>query len=177
MAAAVLGTVSASAQFFVGGSLDYSSRDKLSSFTFAPKVGYTVSDKLEVGINFSYESQDVTSTTSNGTGGSTTTTVTESVTGFGAFGRYKFLEADKWSLWGRANLSVRSPEGMSTVSLNVAPVVKYALSDKVNLLSAVNLLNLGFSSTSYDGGGSSYTTFNIGAGGSAPISIGVEFKF
>ncbi|GHT38857.1 hypothetical protein AGMMS49965_03390 [Bacteroidia bacterium] len=187
VAAMVVGTVSASAQFFVGGSLDYRSYglSSTSSLSFVPKVGYVISDKLEVGAHISYESNDEVQDVlddygfpkMDSDGQTQTTTVSVSTTGFGAFGRYKFLESDKLSLWGQATLGMKSPEGMSILSLSAVPVVKYALTGKINLTSTVNLLHFSYTSTSVSGGGASFSDITLGAGGAAPIAIGIEYKF
>ncbi|WP_055432975.1 hypothetical protein [Candidatus Symbiothrix dinenymphae] len=174
LAAALLSSASASAQVFVGGSLGYGSKEGLgSTLNISPTIGYAKGENIEFGIHvgysassreeINYESESVA-------------TIDESEIGLGAFFRYKVFSADKLSLWGQASLDLGIADLVFSTGLHVRPVVKYALTDNFYLTSELNLLNLGFTSTSYDGGGSG-TDIEIGVGGPAGLSIGFEYKF
>ncbi|GHT49373.1 hypothetical protein AGMMS49982_02740 [Bacteroidia bacterium] len=173
LAAALLGSASASAQLFVGGSLGFQSNDAGSSYTLAPTIGYAKGEKLEFGLHLGYGSAPDL----YGTGESETISELRA----GLFGRYQVFSVDKLSLWGQASLDLRVEDPYIETGLYIIPVVKYALTDNFYLKSEVNLFHLNFVSTAVDGGDSG-TDIRIGVGGTetngeSPISIGFEYKF
>jgi outer membrane protein len=154
----------ASAQFFVGGSVGFSHSggsiddgtnevDKVSTnnFEFAPKVGYELSEDLEVGVELGFF---LDRTNSNG---APEIIGKESGIALVPFARYYAITMNKFALGleGRMGLGISSQKteagGTTTdgpkttsLSLNVAPGLFYHMSDRVTLEAVLGGLSLGY---------------------------------
>jgi len=158
-----------SAQIFVGGSISFSSTggeydygtktDKATTttFSFAPKAGYYISDVLSAGLGFNLSTNSLESAPS----GSPATTSTESTTrwGINLFARYTAYEAGKFSFLVQGGFGFGGQNGefnpgggadvvkhnpLSFFRIDVYPLVQYSLSDKFILESSFNLLGISF---------------------------------
>jgi hypothetical protein len=186
---AVLGVASANAQAYIGGSLGIASgtnkpeggsKTTSSLFSIAPEVGYSLTEKLDLGISVYFAS---------GKDGDIKTT------GFGAapYVRYSFIELGKFSILGKASLYVEGEnekEGsiktaISAFGLNVVPVLAYNLSDHFVLLANLGFLGLDLNQSTYKYDGhktSTGTNFFLGADTNTiatlgDVTIGFAYKF
>jgi hypothetical protein len=185
MLISVLGMGFVNAQIYVGGSLSLGAsstkpevgEDRTnSSFTLAPEVGYRLSPDFEVGASLTIAN----STTDDGT-----TEVKSNSWALSPYARYSFIEFGKFSIWGQAGLSLSGGEANAQKStsfgLNIQPVLKYNLSDKFDLLTNLNFLNIGFSQTSIkDVSTTARFNFGVNSGNVANlggITVGFLYKF
>jgi outer membrane protein len=154
----------ASAQFFVGGSVgfahtggsvvvDNTVTDQPSSnyFEFAPKVGYELSEDLDVGVELGFF---LDRTNSNG---ATEIIGKESGIALVPFARYYAITMNKFALGLEGRLGMRmssekteaggtTTDGPKTTSLsfNVSPGLFYHMSDRVTLEAMLGGLSLGY---------------------------------
>jgi hypothetical protein len=173
MIAAIL---TGSAQVFVGGSMGLSHtaaerKDGNNTLTFptqfgfniSPKIGYELSNKLAVGVNFrfaSHTSKQDKDAQGPGNPAEDWNMFSKSF-GIGGFGRYALFEFSKFALIAEGNIGVvgnssKTTTGSVTVEapssstfyISVFPTIAYNLTDKFALdVSFSNLLSLGYSST------------------------------
>lgn len=190
MMVAVLGMATANAQYYLGGSVGFSSNsskpeggEKTTStaFEIIPEFGYSLTDKLDLGIALGYTSDE--------------DELDNKVTGFGVnpYVRYSLVSFGNFSVLGKAGLVFETEKAgdlkTTTFGLTVMPMLKYTLSDKFDLLANLNFMRLGFASASakFDGtklgtetgfglGVDTNDVANIG-GGDVPFTIGFAFKF
>jgi len=196
------------AQYFVGGSLSFShsggsfddgttTTDKVStsSFMFAPKAGYILSEKLWVGMQIGF-GLDKTKTP-----GATEVIAKESVIGFMPFARYYAFQFNKLSLGVQGQLgfsfhnekietagtTTDGPKGTG-ISFNVMPGLSYSLNDHIDLEAQIGGLSLGYSSYTEKEEVAGVTTkdktngFNFGADmddilTTGLITVGATIKF
>ena len=182
-ASLLFGSVDASAQGYLGGSLSFRSSSSSTSngssasattFTIAPNLGWFVGDKWAVGIRPTV-----------GFGSSNAFTV-----GINPYARYQFLALDSFGIWAEAdpmfNYSKASGGHSTTYGVELMPVLTYELNDHILLESRLNLFSLSVmgSHTASDDGqdrsifsaGLSATTKNI-AGSLGDITIGFLYRF
>jgi len=188
------GTVSASAQVYLGGSFGLSSTVAKSgpgsettavSFTFAPEAGYSLTDKFDLGLSILLGS---TSNSAN------QTTIAYA---FAPYVRYSLIEFDRFRVLGKAASSIgggttkygETSKAITTAfRLSVSPILMYDLSNHFALLANLNLFSLNLSSNSSRSGSTdlgSTTSFNFGVdsnniasvGSSSGLTIGFAYKF
>jgi outer membrane protein len=166
------------------------SEEKESSFSFSPKAGYFLSDKIAVGVQlgFSSEKQE-----DYGTG--TESIDKTNVFGVGVFGRYYFLELGKrFKTYAEVGVgyatskseteaggtTIEDPK-VNTLGFNGGIGANYFLTERLAL--NVSLTNIiGFSSSKADvSGAKAVTNFGVQAGGVDNIfdiaTFGLTFKF
>ncbi len=199
---------SANAQFFIGGSFSFKSeggsvesngsttdKNKTSTFYFAPKAGYFLSEKFAIGAQLLVSAGKETDPTP--------VEVVDKSSAFGIipFARYYALSFNKFSLFGEAQLglifgsSKRESQGVTvdgpkstSIGFDITPGIAFALSEKVELEGKVNLFNLGIGSTTEKTGSGNNETkdkttrFGFGAGlddvvNTGDFSIGLIIKF
>lgn len=161
-------TVAINAQFYVGGSLGYSSvADKnddgektssTSNFSFAPKVGYDLNEKFSVGLGFSLGNSGIKTYDSDGDELANPKVSTWEIT---PFARYTVAEFGKISLlgegiifWGGtttdSGISNSPKVKSSTYGLNIAPIIAFAATNRISIEASLNFLNLRYSSEKPD---------------------------
>jgi long-subunit fatty acid transport protein len=204
MVVAVFGMTTANAQLYLGGSLGFESEkekeaeSKTTTFTIAPEVGYSVSDKLDVGISLGilnskleksfYEFQGMNAFFDE---------VKLSGWEVAPYVRYNMVQFGNFSVLAKASIAFgggkatvkiagQEQEGkLSIIGVNIAPVLKYTLSDKFDLLANLNFMSVGFNQQKVKDG---ETTTNFGLnvdsndvanlnGGEVPFTIGFAYKF
>ncbi len=180
---------------FIMGSAGFSTEStgdfSNNSFSFSPRVGFFVTNNIAVGLAIGFDGskqEDIVG------GGFTTTEDTRTDFSIGAFGRYYFNPASKFSVFGELGFNVlsrkdenSSSNGGITVSsetksngFNVAaaPGISYFVSDSFALEAKWGLLQYettepdapaGFTAQSTD-------TFSLGLNFDA-LSIGLLYKF
>ena len=191
--------MTASAQLYVGGALgfalDGSPKDKdgkkwgssNSTFGIIPEVGYSLNDKIDVGIALGLVLNKETGWANDDKTGST------KATGFGVepYVRYSFCEFGKFSLLGKAafgfgSLSFNefdkddkeipnSKSGATAIRFAITPVVLYSLSDNVCLFTNLNFAGLNFTSVSTKVNGDktgSKSDFGIGINTNSAFTTG-----
>ncbi|MDR1737480.1 MAG: hypothetical protein LBR66_01485 [Candidatus Symbiothrix sp.] len=163
-----LASIAANAQLYVGGSLGLTTsatkngsvETTTSSFTLAPEVGYSLSDKFDVG--------GVLSLTGSDNNGVSST----SAWSFAPYARYAVAELGKFKLLGKALISMGGNKvkagstlttDNTTVAVGVLPMVTYSLTDHVLLTTELSFLRLGFSTTSNGLTDATSASFNFGA--------------
>jgi hypothetical protein len=189
---AVAGVLSTNAQYYAGGSLNFGiNTDKpkdgkkttASSFGIAPEVGYSLSQDLDLGLAFNFNtSKNASDLKSSGWK-------------IAPYARYSFVEFGRFSVLGKGeiffggatretNEGVKIKNESTVFGLAITPVLKYSLSDHFDLLSNLNFLNIGFSQTSEKSDGHKFTNngFNLGVNTGnvatlGDISIGFAYKF
>ena len=170
---------------FVSGAVSFGSDKtgdfKENSFEIAPKVGYFVSDNVAIGASVGLSTLKF----DNGT-----TDATNSGTSFGAFGRYYFTPASKFSLFAELGVDYTSndiefdPESGTVFSssfenkelgFGLGAGLNYFVSSNFSIEAGVAVL--GFSSNDNGGNGADKTN-SFGFGGDwRAVSFGVNYKF
>lgn len=169
MAAFVVASVAASAQVYVGGSLGFESSkehkdaETLTSFSILPEVGYNLSDNLAVGIQLGYASKEFGEDD------------TESKFKVAPYARYTFAKSGAASFFvdgGIIFTSYGSDYEGSNFGVGLRPGVKFAVSDKVDVVARTGYL--GYSKDNEDRGGGSKFGLNID---NTNLLLGVFFNF
>ena len=182
--AAVCVAATMNAQVYVGGSLGFNSKhsgvaDKnYTTFTIAPEVGYTLSDKFAVGVALGFTSGDML-TYQDKFGA----TYTGKATAFEIkpYARYTFAKLDNFSFfvdgavwYGNANLKNVDVK-YNEYGIALEPGIAYNVNDKISLVAHIG--SLGFSSMKADySGAKADTEFGLGVSGSA-LSFGLYYNF
>ncbi len=193
VAGLALASMAVNAQLYVGGQLGFESTsikpdqgdaEKSSEFTFGPEVGYSLSDKFDVGAELLISTGkefDETKTTN---------------WQIAPYARYAVAEFGNFKVLGKASIffggnSSKQEVGNTTVEasatefgLRVAPLLTYNLSDNFLLLTQLNFLGLNFTSTSVKDGNTT-TDFGLNAntnnalsvGGGSAITVGFAYCF
>lgn len=196
--ATALIAVSASAQMFVGGSLNFgttsssskaggTSVDGTSSYNFglSPMIGYYLNDDMAIGAEIGF---GVQGTNDNQNPESKTSSTDFSIA---PFFRYHMIELGDISVFGQAQVSLGfgsskntnngvSIEGPSTTTfaIGVLPGVSYKLTDNVDLEATIGYL--GFSNTSSKpatSGGTEYSNSSFGLSLRSGLNLGFVYKF
>ena len=168
--------MTASAQLYVGGAMGFKTEgagkdsdgnkwgESISIGGFLPEVGYSLSDKMDVGVVLGFVSMSETDWANDNKTGSTR------VNSFGIepYMRYTFCEFGKFSVLGRTGLGANFGVGKNFdgdgnqvgkdanvigLGFTMTPVVLYKLSDKICLFTNLNFAGLNFNHTivMYDG--------------------------
>ena len=151
-AAMMVAAISANAQVYVGGGIGFESSkankdaSSLSAFTIVPEVGYKLDEKWAVGIQLGYGSKQtmgktqVTDEEGNTTGAGKITT---SVFTVAPYARYTFAKSGIASFFvdgGIQFTSLGSDSKGSTFGVGLRPGVKFAASDKIDLVARLGYL-------------------------------------
>ncbi len=199
----LLSGISLKAQFFVDGSIRFSTsgyqnnettpahKNSSYSLDLKPGAGKFLSDKLAVGVDL-----DI-SLSGNKTNINNETETRTSGIGVTPFLRYYAFRWNKFSVFGQGYLGLdfsgtrvdsggtitKGPKN-TRISLGVFPGLAYDLTDNLSLQTSLNILNLGFSYVITKEGSTKTNSanFNIGAGISNiialnAITIGAIYKF
>lgn len=160
---------------FITGSVGYASHSsgdtEANHFEIAPSAGYFVSENIALGLRIGYMSDK--SEVGN------TTTEELSTLILGAFGRYYFMPADQFSIFGELGLnylSVNNDIGGGEANgfgLALAPGISYFVSSNFALEARFGIL--GYQTVEPDGGESN-DTFSFGVD-MKDISLGIVYKF
>jgi outer membrane protein len=160
---------------FVSGAVNLSSAKtgdvKVSSFEIVPKLGYFVTPNIAFGASVGYKSDKF-----NGNAEATNTGL-----GLGAFGRYYFTPADKFSLFGQLAVGFGSEKyedggdiKASTFGVNAGLGLNYFVSS--NFALQASWAGLGYNSHKFEDADDSYNTFGLNADLSN-INLGLVYKF
>ncbi|WP_130736699.1 outer membrane protein [Flavobacterium sp. J27] len=168
---------------FISGAVSFGSSKtgdfKENSFEIAPKVGYFVTDNIAAGLSVGYISNKL----DNGAADAT-----NSGFGVGAFGRYYFTPASKFSLFAELAANYTGykyefdPEDFTAVDadvkefgVNVGAGLNYFVSSNFSIEAGIAVL--GFTSNDNGGNGAEKTnTFGFGGDWRA-VTFGVNYKF
>jgi hypothetical protein len=200
---AVLGIMSASAQFYIGGSFGYNSSttkpeegDKIKSysFTISPEIGYRFNDKLELGLA-ACVNPSTSNTIMSVAGDNIVITTKDQIFLVAPYLRYSLFKFNKFNVLGSAMLiggkgktkteTENSIFGIgntseikyTTFGASIYPTAIYDLSNKVAILSNLNFFKLGFSQTKIkDGNTTTDFSFTLDTYNFLP-SIGLLYKF
>ncbi len=159
-----------------GNTNDKNTNTKTDSFIITPQVALFVSDNIAVGVKVGYSSDKTTNP-----GGTT-----NDETGFlaGAFARYYFTPASKFSLFGQLGYDYQSktdnialPNKIKNYSNNfgLGLGLNYFVSSNFSLETGLALLNFGNSKSDVSGDNGK-TSFSIGSEFRL-VTIGVSYKF
>lgn len=162
--------MTANAQLFFGGQLGLSTSGgtsewtsgntttktdnlKTTSFTFAPQVGFFLSESFAVGgyLNLGITNQDNVGGTYNES--------KETTFGITPFARYYFINSGKWKVAAEGQLgfslghttakdgsgNIVSEPKTTTIAFNVRPLVAYSLTENIDLEAGLNVFSFGFS--------------------------------
>lgn len=135
---ALLATVAASAQVYVGGEVGLwrNTEDNHTSFTVAPQVGYNINDKWAVGLEFAYTHEYLNGLKANAAGVAPYARYTVAKAGpvsfllDGGVGfatcKYKYdkHESDSYNAW----------------QIGISPAVKVSLTKKVDFIASLGFL-------------------------------------
>ncbi|HET8808649.1 MAG TPA: porin family protein [Flavobacteriaceae bacterium] len=186
-AIAVFGFTSANAQetsnggfaqgdLFISGAVGFGSQKtgdaKTNSFEIAPRLGYFVSENIAVGIALGYQNSKSEDALGNETEDISTLAL-------GAFGRYYFMPANQFSLFGQLGVEYLSTEyniadvKVSGFGASLAPGISYFVSNNFALEATFGIL--GYSTVEPDGGEST-DTFQFGVDMN-DINFGIVYKF
>ena len=212
---AVLGMATANAQWYLGGSLGFRSntydpdvdgakKGKVTAFSIVPEIGYSLTDKVDLGISIGFTSTKFKDTNVDfmflGEQVELDGVKEFTITGWevAPYIRYNLVQFGNFSLLGKASIDIEGGKMKNKIEggddeelkytafgFNIKPVLKYTLSEKFDLLADLNFLSLGFNQTNVKDGATvtdfglnvdSNDVANIG-GGSTPFTIGFAFKF
>lgn len=168
---------------FISGAVGFGSTKtgdfKTSDFTIAPKAGYFVTENIALGVAFGYESSKI----DNGNVDFTNNTFS-----VGAFGRYYFTPASKFSIFGELGVNYNSYddefdlEAQELVDskgngfgIAVAPGVSYFISKNFALEAAFGILSYETVNPDEDGVDST-NGFDFGLK-MTDIKLGLVYKF
>lgn len=160
---------------FIEGGLKYNSQKEgdqtTSGFGIAPSVGYFFTENVAAGVSISYESAKV----STSGGGS----VSADVFGFGAFGRYYFTPASRFSVFAELGVDYSTADAgsykVNTLGVGLRPAVSFFLNE--NFLLSAKLGGLGYSSSKADfTGAEAITSFGFGLDLNK-LQFGLAYKF
>ena len=141
-AAMMVATISANAQVYVGGGIGFESSkankdaSSLSAFTIVPEVGYKLDEKWAVGIQLGYGSKQTMEKEGAGK-------ITTSVFTVAPYARYTFAKSGIASFFvdgGIQFTSLGSDSKGSTFGVGLRPGVKFAASDKIDLVARLGYL-------------------------------------
>lgn len=167
---------------FISGTVSFGSEKtgdfKTTEFNFSPRAAYFVSDNIALGLELEYMSskEDVIN-------GGNSFEEKMNAFGIGAFGRYYFTPANKFSLftqlglgYGHAKVEVADIENkVNGFYVAFAPGVNYFVSEHFALEATFGVL--GYSSVKPDADGAESTdSFEIGLD-MADINFGIVYKF
>ncbi|HRN92814.1 MAG TPA: outer membrane beta-barrel protein [Ferruginibacter sp.] len=172
---------------FASGNVGFSSQkepagtddDKTTSFTFNPRIGYFITSNIALGVNLGISSSKFTDNDSEDK---------YTMTTFGAFGRYYFTPANKFSMFLNLGFDYQSSKNVfkqdgvpddveskeNGFGIGLAPGFNYFISKRLALESSIGIL--GFSSMKPDVDGAKATTNFSLFGGMSDISVGLVFK-
>lgn len=206
LVAAALLSISANAQWYVGGrlGLDVNGNKTTSAvgtsnstdfnFNLAPEVGYFLSDKLAVGgfLNINAGSRDTKVNAEIGEGDTGM-----NYTNFGwsiePYVKYKFWGIGKFGIWGQAGVwigtsttkakgAANSPVPSVNYGIEVLPVLTYSLNEHFTLDAYIDCVSLSYNGTSYNDKKndikSTSNSFGLGAATRGQIlSVGFHYNF
>jgi opacity protein-like surface antigen len=189
----------ANAQLFIAGSFNINTTggsyksdggDKIdskstSSFTLTPRVGYFLNDKFAVGLGIGYTSQKETTPFFLNDDERKETT---SMFVIAPFARYYFAKVNRFSFFGEGVLSlgfgsyenkvgnvINVDNSVTAIGFDITPGISYALTDKLELETSINLFNLGYSYASVKDNKDNKTVtngFNFGVGTDNIVTLG-----
>lgn len=172
----------ANAQFVVSGSLGFNHRGtkntldgteyynsvpgipKSTQFNINLRGGYQINDKFQAGVEIGFRTNKNVyeySTLSDPTKISNTDTYKSNAFGFGIYGRYDFLQFDKWNIFAEAEFymafgsgekEIEGPTGTTTtddpktmdLNLAIVPGISYKINDNLSADLYLNFISLGF---------------------------------
>ena len=168
----------AEGDLFISGSVTFSNEStgdvKDNAFEVAPKVGYFLSENIALGAKVGY----TTSKTDNGT-----SDANNDAFAVGAFGRYYFTPASKFSLFGELAADYMSYDNEygdnagkgDGFGANLGAGLNYFVSSNFSIEAGVGVL--GYNTTKPDvDGAESTNTFSVG-GDWTNVTFGVNYKF
>lgn len=166
----MVATLAANAQIYVGGSLGFESNkadkdaDATTSFSIKPEVGYNLSENFAVGIQLGYASEEQSKD------------VTVSQFEIAPYARYTFAKAGAVSFFadgGIQFISRGSDAKGSKFGIGVRPGVKFAASEKVDVIAKLGYLGYEKYNDDWNGGAS-----NLGLNiDNTNLELGVFFNF
>ena len=134
MAIMAVAAITASAQVYVGGSLGFASvspekGDTQTSFTIAPEAGYSLSDKVAIGIalGFDYAKDDYTKITVS------------------PYVRYNAIQFDRVNIFldGAVDFATYKPDGgdaQNEWGVGIKPGIEFKANDKISLVSHIGFI-------------------------------------
>ena len=196
--------ISLNAQVFVGGNIGFNTGKQKSldgsvttgkgsnfNLDLSPNVGKFLSEKVAVGIAL-----DI-SFSQNTDGVSTETTTKSSSIGASPFLRYYAVKWNKLALYGQGNLgfdlsnstvttggSTSDGPKQTSLYLTFSPGLSYDVTEKLSLITSINILNFGYNYHITKDGTTKTTASNFNIGGGlgnivsvGAISVGAYYKF
>lgn len=169
VAAMMVATLAVNAQVYVGGSLGFKSvkvkkgADATSHFSILPELGYNLDENWAVGIQLGYTSDEMGKD--------------ETVTKFtiAPYARYTFAKSGIASFFVDGGIifeSYGSDDEGSTFGVGLRPGVKFAVSEKVDVVAKTGYLGYSKDNDKHGGG----SVFGIGID-NTDLSFGVFFNF
>jgi hypothetical protein len=169
------GDVFVTGAFSLGSTNDKNAEVKTSSFEIAPQLGYFVSENIAIGLKVGYSSDKTKS--------SVATTSDISGIEVGAFGRYYFTPASKFSLFGQLGFdygsltnNLTNPKAkLNTTDINLGLGLNYFVSSNFSIEAGVAALSFGNAKSDVSGD-KGESAFSFGGDWRA-VSFGVNYKF
>ncbi|MBW3519427.1 porin family protein [Flavobacterium sp. NKUCC04_CG] len=165
---------------FLSGSIGFGSSKytdgayKDNSFSFSPQAGYFVNDNIAVGLKLGVSNSKVTITENSDA-------VKVNELSIGAFGRYYFTPASKFSLFGQlgvdyTNVDMKTRDVKADgFGIELAPGVSYFLNSNFAIEATWGLINYRSVKEDTDGAETS-SSFNAGVD-LTNIKLGLVYKF
>jgi hypothetical protein len=172
--------------FFITGAVGFGTVSnpgdlKSNTFVIAPKVGFFATENIAVGIALGYSNN-----TADENDGIDTYEVKNNTFEVGAFGRYYFTPASKFSIFGQLNVAYATSKTEVDVpgtpeykangfNIGVAPGLSYFVSEHFALEATFGVLGYNTAKPDVDGAEST-DAFNVGLNLS-DINLGLVYKF
>ena len=167
--------LAANAQVWVGGSLGYQHQDvdgadatKLNTFTIAPEVGYSLSDKVDLALQISFRSEKVGKADA-----STNFQVNPYV-------RYTFFQTGAVGFFvdGGFQITTSNADGAKAeFGIGLRPGIKFAASDKVTFVARMGYLGYVMNRSEFNGARFTDKAKTYGLGLDNAISFGLYYNF
>ncbi len=184
----VIAGMTANAQFYLGGSLDFSvsstnnnDGDNLESTVgigLFPELGFYLNDRFDLGLDFGFR-VDVTNFET------TNTDKTTSSWKFAPYARYSLFQFGGFELLAKGSASIGGSDDSKTKStylgVNISPILAYNLDSHFMLFTNLNFASFGYGSTFIKDGNSKHE-FGFGVNGNklttlGNITVGCLYKF
>ena len=166
----ISGAFSIDSQSNVGGAKDV----KTSSFEIAPKFGFFVSDNIAVGAKIGFMQE-------NGENAAGDDTMDKQTLSVGAFGRYYFTPASKFSVFGELGLDYNSIDNKlndakwNGIDAMVSPGISYFVSNSFAIEASWGALQFETEKGDWDNAETD-TTFGLGLD-LRDLTFGLVYKF
>ena len=167
---------------WIGGSIGYHNDspkdgDSVSSYYIAPEFGYSLDEKMDIGIDIAY-GYDEAGTTKFFSG-------TDKVTSLGIapFIRYKMFEIGDFAFLAKGSIFYESDKfdaadtSITSYGLRIVPVVTYSINETWSIGATLDFAKIAFEKEKWDDGDAENTSFGFDANNGDLFSVNFSYHF